>query len=128
MLPGSCCRDLVAVLVKYIENGAERGRLFGPVIYHMIPRILPRQGSCTNSCDTVKTKISLIVGCDSSAPNTAWSSTTFNSRGEALMEFLNSSNLEGNESTFCCGSRQEVIDITLRSFGLLESIAGLEVF
>ena len=47
------------------------------------------------------------------------------------MGFLNSSNLKiinwGNKSTFCSGSRQEVIDITLGSYGLLESIAGWEV-
>jgi hypothetical protein len=52
----------------------------------------------------------------------------YNDRGEALVEFLNSLNLElfnqGNEPTFCSGYRQEVIDITLGSFGLLESIAG----
>ena len=48
-------------------------------------------------------------------------------RGESLLEFLNSSNLEflnqGNESTFCSASRQEVIDITLGSYSLLESTA-----
>ena len=47
------------------------------------------------------------------------------------MEFLNSSNLEilnqGTESTFCSGTRQEVTDITLGSFGLLDSITGWEV-
>ena len=48
------------------------------------------------------------------------------------MEFLNSSNLEillnqGNEPTFCSGYRQEVTDITLGSFGLLESITSWEV-
>jgi hypothetical protein len=73
----------------------------------------------------------LIVGCDSNAHHTAWGSTNCNDRGEALVEFLYSLNLEilnqGNESTFCIGSRQEVIDITLGSYGLLESITGWEV-
>ena len=73
----------------------------------------------------------LIVGCDSNAHHTAWGSTNCNGRGEALMEFLYSLNLEilnqGNESAFCIGSRQEVIDITLVSYGLLESITGWEV-
>jgi len=44
------------------------------------------------------------------------------------VEFLNSSNLEilnqGNESTFCRGFRQDVIDITMRSFGILQSITS----
>jgi len=71
------------------------------------------------------------VGCDSNAHHTACGSTNCNGRGESLLEFLNSSNLEipnrGNESTFCNVSRQEVIDITLGSYGLLESITGWEV-
>jgi len=47
------------------------------------------------------------------------------------MEFLNTTNLEilnrGNEPTFCSGGRLEVIDITLGSLRLLESIIGWEV-
>ena len=47
------------------------------------------------------------------------------------MKFLNSSNLEilnqGNESTFCSGRRLEVINTSLGSYGLLESITGCEV-
>jgi len=61
----------------------------------------------------------LIVGCNSNAHHTAWGSTNCNGRGEALIEFLNSSNLEilnrGNKPTFYSGSRQEVINITLGS-------------
>jgi hypothetical protein len=42
------------------------------------------------------------------------------------VEFLNYSNLEilnqGNDSTFCSGSRLEVTDTTLGSYGLLDSI------
>ena len=71
------------------------------------------------------------MGCDSNAHHTACGSTNCNGTGESLLEFLNSSNLEipnrGNESTFCNVSRQEVIDITLGSYGLLESITGWEV-
>ena len=70
----------------------------------------------------------LVIGCDSSANHTAWGSTNCKDRGKALVEFLNYSNLEilnqGNEPTFCSGSRLQVIDITLGSFGLLESITS----
>ena len=45
MLPGFSCRDLVAVLVNYFGDGADRRLVFVPPICHMIPRILPRQGS-----------------------------------------------------------------------------------
>ena len=68
------------------------------------------------------------LGCDSNAHHIAWGSTNCNGRGGALIDFLNSSKLEilnrGNEPTFCSGWRQEVIDITLGSYGLLESIVG----
>ena len=71
------------------------------------------------------------MGCDSNPHHAAWGSTNCNDRGESLHEFLNSTNVEilnrGNESTFCTVSRQEVIDITLGSYRLLESITGWEV-
>ena len=51
--------------------------------------------------------------------------------GNALVEFLNTTNLEilnrGNEPTFHSGGRSEVIDITLGSLRLLGSIIGWEV-
>jgi len=76
--------------------------------------------------------IFLILECNSNAHCTAWGSSNCNNRGEALVLFLNSPNMEilnrGNEFTFCSGPRQEVIDITLGSFGLLEIITGWEVY
>ena len=73
----------------------------------MIPRILPRQRNLRNSSD-----LYLAMGCNSIAHYTEWGSTNCNDRGEYLLEFLNSSNLEilnqGNESTFLSGSKLEV--------------------
>jgi len=78
-----------------------------------------------------KENLYLVVGCDSNEHHSVWGSTNCNSRGEALMEFLNTTNLEilnqGNEPTFCSGGRLEVIDIILVSLRLLESIIGWEV-
>jgi hypothetical protein len=74
-------------------------------------------------------KLYLVVRRDSKAHHSVWGSTNCNSRGEALVEFLNSTNLEilnrGNEPTFCTGGRLEVTDIALGSLRLLESIIGL---
>jgi len=60
-----------------------------------------------------------------------WSSTNCNVRGVALLEFLNSRNREilnqGNDPTYCSARRLEVIDITLGSFGYLESFKSWEV-
>jgi hypothetical protein len=73
-------------------------------------------------------KLYLVVGCDYNAHHTAWGSTNCNGGDEALIDFLSSTNLEifnqGSEPTFCSGGRQEVIDITLGSRGLLESVTG----
>ena len=79
----------------------------------------------------VKENIQLLVGCDSNAHHTAWGSTNCNGRGEALMDFLHSTTLEiltrGSKPTFCTSVRREVIDITLGSYGLMDSITDWEV-
>jgi hypothetical protein len=131
MLPGFSCRELVAVLIRYNKEGAERRLVVCSAYLPKIPRTLLCQRNLRTSCDIVKMKTYLVVGCDSNAHHSVWGSTNCNSRGEALVEFLNSLNLEtlnrGNEPTFCSGSRLEVIGITLASLKLLESIIGLEV-
>jgi len=70
----------------------------------------------------------LVIGCDSNPDHSVWGSANINDRGEGLVEFLNYSNLEvlnqGNEPTFCSGCKLEMIDVTLGSFRLLESITG----
>ncbi|PNF17226.1 hypothetical protein B7P43_G05220 [Cryptotermes secundus] len=62
-------------------------------------------------------KKQLIIGCDANAHHTGWGSTGINPRGESLMEFLVSSNLNilnhSNEPTFIVCNTKEVIDLTL---------------
>jgi hypothetical protein len=132
VLPEFSCRDLVAVLVKYNGEGAERRIV---VCSSYLPYDSEDPPPSRELEDLVryceKENLYLLVGCDSNAHHTAWGSTNCNHRGEALMEFLSSSNLEilnrGNEPTFSNIARQEVIDITLGSLGLLDSIADWEV-
>jgi hypothetical protein len=129
MLPGFSCRDLVAVLMRYDEDGAER-RLVVCSAYLPYDSEEPPPSKeledLVRYCETED--LYLVVGCDSNAHHSMWGTTNCNRRGEALVEFLNSTNLEilnwGNEPTFCSGGRLEVTDITLRSFRLLESIIG----
>jgi hypothetical protein len=72
----------------------------------------------------------LDIRCDYNVHHIAWG-TNCNDRGEAAVEFLNSSNLEipnqGYQSTLCSGCSLEVSDITMGSFGFLESIKSWEV-
>jgi hypothetical protein len=132
MLPGFSCRDLVAVLVKYDDEGVER-RLVVCSAYLPFDSEDPPPSreleELVSYCESERVQI--LVGCDSNVHHTAWGSTNCNGRGEALIEFLNSTNLEifnrGNEPTFCTSVRQVVTDITLGSYGLLDSTADWEV-
>ena len=120
-LPGFSCRDLVAVLVRYDEDGAER-RLVVCSAYQPYDSEHPPPSreleELVRYCENEN--IQLLVGCDSNAHHTARGSTNCNGRGEALMEFLNSTTLEifnrGSEPTFCTSVRREVIDVTLGSY------------
>jgi len=92
-LPGFSCRDLIAILIKYIEDGAER-RLVACSAYlpydsedfHTSRELEELMRYCENE------NLRIIVGCDSNANHTAWGSTICNGRGQSLLKFLNSSN------------------------------------
>jgi hypothetical protein len=132
VLPGFSCRDLVAVLVKYNEDGAERQLVVCSAYLPYDSEDPPPSRELEELVRYCENEdIQLLVGYNSNAHHTAWCSTNCNGRGEALIEFLNSSNLEifnrGNEPTFCTSIRQKLIDITLGSFGLLDSTADWEV-
>ena len=132
MLPGFSCRDLVAILVKYNENGAEKRLVICSAYLPFDSEDPPPSRELEELVRYCESEdLYLIVGCNSNAHHDAWGSTNCNSRGESLLEFLNSSNLEilnqGKEPTFCNTVRQEVIDITLGSYGLIESIVGWEI-
>jgi hypothetical protein len=132
MLPGFSCRELVAVLVTYLERGTERRLVIcSAYLPYDSEYLLPTKEleDLVRYCE--EENLYLLIGCDSNAHHSAWGSTNCNDKGEALVEFLGVSNLEilnrGNEPTFCNGHRLEVIYITLGSFGLLQSITGWEV-
>jgi len=124
MLPRLSCRDMVAVLLKCDEEGTERRLVVCSAYlpyYSEDPPPSKEFEEFVRYCENEN--VYLVVGRDSNAHCSVWGSTNCNSRGEALMEFLNSSNLEilyrGNEPNFCSGGRLEVTDITLGPFGLL---------
>ena len=75
--------------------------------------------------------IPLLIGCDANAHNILWNSTNNNPRGEALGDFIISSNLEicnrGHEPTFVVKNRREVLDLTLVSMCITEEISDWRV-
>ena len=93
LLPGYSCRDLIAVLIQYNEEGAERSLVvcsaYLPYDSEDPPPLkeLELVRYCKNK------NLYLVLGCDSNAHHSAWGSMNCNRRGEVLMEFLNSSNL-----------------------------------
>ena len=68
----------------------------------------------------------LIVGADANSHNAAWGSTDTNQRGDKLLDYILTTQLqicnEGNKPTFANSVRQEVIDITLASTGIESKI------
>jgi len=131
MLPGFSCRDLVALLIKYNEEGVERRLVVCSAYLPYNSEDPPPSKEFEDLVWYCEKENLYLVGCNSNAHHSVWSSINCNSRGEALVEFLNTTNLEilnrGNEPTFCGGGRLEVIDITLWSLRLLESVIGWEV-
>ena len=124
LLPGFSCRDLIALLIQCNEEGAERSLVVCSAYLPYDSEDPPPSKELeelVRYCENEN--LYLVVGCDSSAHHSAWGSTNCNRRGEALMEFLNSSNLK----ILNRGNEFEVIDITLGSFRLLESIIDWEV-
>jgi len=113
MLPGFSYRDLVAVLIKYNEEGAERSLVVCPAYLPYDSEDPPptkELEDLMHFCE--KENLYLVVGHDSNAHNSLWGSTNCNSRGEALVEFLNTTHLEilnrGKKPTFCSEGRSEV--------------------
>jgi hypothetical protein len=95
MLPGFSCRDLVAVLIRYNEEGAEQHLV---VCSAYLPYDSEEHPPSKEFEDLVRyceiEDLCLVVGCDSNAHHSMWGSTICNRKGEALVEFLNSTNLE----------------------------------
>ena len=74
---------------------------------------------------------SLILGSDVNSHNTAWGSSDCNPRGDNLLEYIMTTDLQicnrGNAPTFSNIIRSEVIDITLVSTGLADNIENWQV-
>ena len=89
MLPGFSCRDLVAVLIKYNEEEAERGLVVRSAYlpYDSVDSP-PSKEFEENLRYCENENLYLVVRCDSNAHYTVWGSTNCNTIGEALVDFL----------------------------------------
>lgn len=78
-----------------------------------------------------KINAQFIIGCDANAHHTIWSSTDINKRGEDLLNYISSHNIDicnkGSSPTFINAIRQEVLDLTICSDLLSERIVNWHV-
>jgi hypothetical protein len=113
-----CSRDVTTERVTYIRGGSKR-ELIVTSVY--LPYDSDKPSPLKGLREVVeyfsRNKLQLIVGCDANAHHIIWGSTDITPRGECLMEYLVSTNLnilnKGNEPTFVISNRKEVIDLTL---------------
>jgi hypothetical protein len=89
MLPGFSCRDLVAVLIKYDEEGAEQCLVVCSAYLPYDSEDPPPSKEFEKLVQYCEYEnLYLVVGCNSNAQHSVWGSTNCNSRGEALVDFL----------------------------------------
>lgn len=78
-----------------------------------------------------KHNTALIVGCDANAHHTVWASTDTNTRGEYLLDFISTNEIDicnkGDAPTFANAIRQEVLDLTLCSPTISDRIENWHV-
>jgi hypothetical protein len=67
-----------------------------------------------------------LIRCDANAHHVLWGSSNVNPRGEVLSDFIAGQDLHiinrGHKPTFVVANRREVLDVTLTSGSLLESV------
>ncbi|KMQ83050.1 reverse transcriptase [Lasius niger] len=75
--------------------------------------------------------LDLLLGCDANSHHLVWGSTNINPRGESLFNFVMSAELHilnrRTEPTFLDSRRQEVLDITLCTEGVVDLVKGWRV-
>ena len=132
MLEQYSSRDFVTIKIKYSENKVKKYLIVcsGYFPYDSIESPPPKE--MVDIIDYAKNNnMPIIIGCDANAHHTIWGSSDINNRGEALLEYIYSVNLdiknEGNTPTFITSNREEVLDITVCSLEISENINNWHV-
>lgn len=116
-----CTGDLTVVSLKLKMHNVARLIVVASCYTPSEIDILPPSDDVINlvnhcSCNNLP----LIIGTDANSHHVVWGSSDCNPKGDSLLEFISSSNLEilkrGNEPTFRNRIREEVLDITLASY------------
>lgn len=124
-------RDIVAALVTVPTTRGKQelvvASAYFPGDQEDIPP--PEVAALVRYCRAVNKPF--LIGCDANAHHTIWGSTDVNDRGEHLLEYLSSNDVnvcnKGNEPTFVTVARQEVLDLTLCSAAFADKIRNWHV-
>lgn len=127
LLPQYCDGDTSSVLLNTGPNGRNEEIVLCSA-YLPYDALESRPGKMvseiTNYCES--TGRPLILGCDANAHHTLWGSSDINKRGEELIEFVATTNLEilnkGREPTFVTRNRSEVLDVTLATRDIIHRV------
>jgi hypothetical protein len=103
MLQGFSYRDLVSVQINYNEGESEKSLVVCSAYLPCDSEDPPPTREFEELiCHCEEENLWLVIGCNSIANHMVWDSTNYSDRGVALLEFLNSSNVEilnqGNQS------------------------------
>ena len=118
MLPKYSNADVVTVSINNLQGIVAKTVVFSSV-YMAEENTAPPQlvEDLVAYCN--QNNLPLVIGCDANAHHVAWGSSNTNERGEALLEYLASTDLawcnKGHKPTFITRNRREVLDITLAS-------------
>ncbi|CAB0039097.1 unnamed protein product [Trichogramma brassicae] len=130
LMPAWCSRDLAVIKVELPEEGGGSRKVVVASAYFSCdsqdPLPTAEAQRLIQHCQ--ETRLALIIGCDANSHHTAWGCSDINSRGEALLESLASSNLiilnRGSRPTFRSAGRETIIDLTLCSQEISHAIRG----
>lgn len=127
-----CHRDIAAIRLEYREAGNTKELIITSVY---LPYDSPNPPPSAELERLVEycglNNLQILIGADANAHHTAWNSSDINQRGEYLLDFIISNNLEilnrGTKPTFQTRNRQERIDVSLASFGISSQICNWRV-
>ena len=116
MLPQYSNADVVTISINNLQGIIPKTVIFSSV-YMAEENAAPPQIVEELTIYCKQNNLSLVIGCDANAHHVAWGSSDTNERGEALIEFIASTDLawcnKGHKPNFVTRNRKEVLDITL---------------
>lgn len=127
-------RDQTAVRMKLkMADGGKKELVMCSIYFPGIPESMKIINDCFSKlvarCKTEN--LELIVGCDANAHHSLWGSKKICKRGEELLDYITSNNLQilnvGNEPTFVSGERMDVIDLTISTLQISRRIENWRV-